>query len=143
MEIHRDDVKDTPNPLLFGKTPREFMIAFSETFAKPLWGHDIFGKIALRYCRVLEDRHFETVVFSDSGFAGEAQVLIDNYGAHSVRLIQLRRDGTTFKNDSRSYIDGQLSVPFMWCDNNRTVPEAIEDIDDWLEATDRLLLSAN
>jgi hypothetical protein len=46
---YREVNKDKPQIRFGGHTTREALISFSEGFAKPLAGHDVFGKIALHH----------------------------------------------------------------------------------------------
>lgn len=97
--------KDLPCTELFGKTPREVQIAFSEEFLKPLHDQSIFGELLARRIERINFEWFTSVVVSDSGFEEEARVIIDKYGAENVQLWRIMREGCDFKGDSRGYID--------------------------------------
>lgn len=104
-ELDTASNKDLPNDLFYGETPRDVQISFSEDWLKPLCGKDIFGKLALRRLEWICTRGFGTVIFSDSGFAPEAQVLIDRFGAEAIQLWRINREGCNYKGDSRGYIN--------------------------------------
>lgn len=86
-----------------GVTPRQAYIAMSEKMAKPLWGPDFFGQVAMRSALSLHPDSM--VVFTDSGFADEAWPLINQLGPSRCLLIRLHREGKTFAGDSRSHIE--------------------------------------
>lgn len=105
-------VKDVPQDYLHGKTWRQVYIAVSELLFKPLFGADIFGRMLVDEIELLqkiskEDGEDPTDYFlvSDSGFAAEAQAVVDRFGAENVILVRLERDGYTFAGDSRGYIE--------------------------------------
>lgn len=89
----------------FDVTYRQLMIGMSETWCKPLYGMNIFGRLLLDQIR--QDNPAR-VVISDSGFVFEAMALINYFGSKACTLIRLHRDGCTFSNDSRSYIQLQI-----------------------------------
>lgn len=95
-----DCEKDAPHENLFGRTPREVAIAFSEKFCKPLFGMDYFGRSALQHCKNMQELRCQLAVFTDSGFSQEAAVLAEHFPCLQVRLF---REGRTFLGDSRSY----------------------------------------
>ena len=96
--------KNVPNDSLMGMTPREYMIWMSEKCYKPRFGKAVFGRIAVDRIRVF-DSIYDIFTVSDSGFDSEAQVLVDEFGSNNIMLVHLHRDGCTFMNDSRSYIE--------------------------------------
>ena len=105
-------VKDEPNALFFGRTPREAYIAYSETFMKPFTGDkQVFGKLLIRWINdkvdVWDDNDLPHLPFivTDSGFREEAEAIVNEYGAENVLLIRTHREGCNFDGDSRSYID--------------------------------------
>lgn len=98
--------KDQPCSELFGTTPRDVYISFSEDMMKPLHGKDIFGRLLLRSLLSKNDK-LDTVIVSDSGFLEEARVLFDYYGPKNVTLVHLHRPGCTFEGDSRSYVSAE------------------------------------
>jgi hypothetical protein len=96
-----EEHKDSRLPYLFDCTYREAQIAFSEHFAKELFGVTVFGRLAARRIANSVSRMF---VCSDSGFVQEAHPLVQQVGAENVLVIRLHRRGCTFDGDSRSYI---------------------------------------
>lgn len=110
-----EDDKDRPLQAFFGLSPRQFYIQFSEVWMKPLFGHDIYGGLAARtVSRIDAIKTNRLCVFSDSGFASEARVLIEKFGPDRILLVRLHRPGTSFAGDSRSY----LKIPEL---DHRTV----------------------
>jgi hypothetical protein len=92
--------KDDFNPL-FDMTIRQAMIAYSENFLKPTFGDSMLGRIAAQ--KIIQLRA-DVVVVTDSGFAGEARELVNEFGPAAVILVHLHREGTSFDGDSRSHI---------------------------------------
>lgn len=104
-------VKDEPNVLFFGKTPREAYISYSEMFMKPFTGDkQVFGKLLVRWIETIveewDKNNLPTLPFivTDSGFRPEAVALVEAFGAENIKLIRVFREGCNFDNDSRSYI---------------------------------------
>nr|UWI32967.1 MAG: phosphomevalonate kinase [Bacteriophage sp.] len=92
--------KEKPEGFLNGLSRRQFMIAISEQFIKPVFGDDYFGKyLAGR----LPDGN-EVFVVSDGGFASEVAPIVAV--GHDVRIVRLHRGGYTFEGDSRGYLYG-------------------------------------
>ena len=103
-ELDSAELKDKPADELFGRTPREPQIGFSEDFLKKMHGKDIFGRLLLRRLEHVSAK-FETVAISDSGFREEAEMLVKHYGAENVYLWRIYREGCDYKDDGRGYID--------------------------------------
>jgi len=104
-------VKDDPNVLFFGRTPREAYISYSEDFMKPFTDdQQVFGKLLARKIETVLDEWDKNdlpnlpFVVTDSGFRPEAETLVETFGAENIILIRVHRDGTSFDGDSRSYI---------------------------------------
>ena len=87
-------------------TLREAMIAFSETYMKPRFGSDIFGRLCFKRC-VEQTQFYSSFIIDDLGFSDEAKFIIARVGADNCHLVRLHRVGCSFSNDSRSY----LSLP--------------------------------
>lgn len=101
---HEELEKVKDQPTMFGPTYRQMQIAMSEQFAKPLMGKAIFGHIAVMNMR----KHMSVdrvMVISDCGFVDEIIPIVDWVGHRNCLIVQIRRDGHDFTNDSRSYID--------------------------------------
>lgn len=95
--------KNTPEPALLGKSWRSLQIDFSESYMKPLYGNDVFGKLALQ--RIKSDYgYYPIVAISDAGFADELMPLAAWCGVDNMLIVQLHRAGHTFANDSRGYV---------------------------------------
>jgi hypothetical protein len=128
-----EQIKTEPTFLLFGKSYVETQISFSESWAKQLFDPWIFGNLAARHIRdhMRDDPEQKLYVCSDSGFATEAQPVVDIFGKKNTLLVKIYREGKTFAGDSRSYIDieGVQTVKLF---NNGTVEEYHEAIEDLL-----------
>ena len=92
--------KETPNDKLDGMSPRQALIHVSEDKIKPERGKDYFGRMAL--IDMLSSDH-EVYVFSDGGFIDEINAL--ECDEVRVYVIRLRREGYSFEEDSRDYVD--------------------------------------
>lgn len=98
--------KNIPQEDLFGEIPREWYIYLSEEVLKPRFGKDILGKIAVRFLRILAPwEGKEGIVISDCGFMEELRPIIKAFGPSNIYVIQMFRDGCTYKADSRGYLD--------------------------------------
>ena len=106
------DIKEKPVPQLkvSGKSfsRRDAMIYVSEKFIKPKYGKDYFGK-------QLANQMTSEGLFcvSDGGFQEELSPIINKFGAESITIIQLTREGCDFSSDSRRYFNGNLVQEFM------------------------------
>lgn len=83
----------------------------------------------------------ETDIFvsTDTGFAHEAAHVIERYGTENVALVEIEREGTSFANDSRSYILDDLPADLKPDLYLRTVnrgenhgTEVTAFLEDWL-----------
>lgn len=101
LEKYRGEAKDEPAPLFGDLTPRDVWISFSEQWAKPTFGQEIFGNLAAHRCRM---SNFDRICFSDSGFDREARAVCGAVEGKKL-LIRIFREGCSFEGDSRSYID--------------------------------------
>jgi len=102
------DLKEVPEEDLRGMSRRQAMIHTSEEVVKPKHGKSYFGDQVAS--QVEED---EKYVISDGGFVEEIQPLIDKVGAENMLLVQLVRDGCSYRSDSRRYFNGQLIDHFV------------------------------
>lgn len=100
--------KDTPNPGLNGKTPRELMIHISENFIKPFFGDNYYGKALADYITSFEAYGLmeENIwVIPDGGFESEINTLYEHFG-HRIVVVHIRRNGfEEFVGDSRSFVN--------------------------------------
>ena len=113
--------KDMPlyriNNKLYSK--REALIHFSEIVIKPSFGEDAFGKALVS---TLPEEG--VVCIADGGFPQELQPVIDYVGAENVTVVRIIREGCTFDNDSRDYLEPVMlkgKVKFVNINNNSTV----------------------
>lgn len=95
--------KEVPDAEFGGLSWRQLQISFAETWAKPLLGHDILGRIAVAFLE--QATSFKMTVTIDSGFREECLPVIQHAGTGNCLLIHLVRDGCTYEGDSRSYIE--------------------------------------
>lgn len=127
-------LKDKPHDGLRGKTPRQFLIALSEQFYKPLYGVDIFGQMAVERlkCAPKMSGDEPLVVFSDCGFRDEVLPVVRYVGKSNCLIVRLERQGCDFSSDSRGYlhVDG---VESMVCTNKtrEDLQELDKDIFSW------------
>ncbi|MFB1731195.1 hypothetical protein ACEY67_20875 [Salmonella enterica subsp. enterica] len=98
------DRKEKPESFLNGLSRRQFMIAISEQFIKPVFGDDYFGK----YLSGNLPDGDEVFVVSDGGFESEVAPIVA--AGHDVRIVRLHRNGYTFTGDSRGYLYGVSGV---------------------------------
>lgn len=101
-----ESIKTEKTDILFGRSYVELQISLSEEWFKQLWGPFVFGKLAAQEVRrqIASGHGSQLYVCSDSGFAAEAEPLVELFGAENVLLVQINRPGKTFDGDSRSYI---------------------------------------
>lgn len=131
--------KDDEIPALGWKTLREGMIAYSEQFAKPLFGEGWLGtKLAKKFLtEEMITSPIRHVIVADGGFYHEFHNLRAMHIQAKMALVRVYRRDTSFRKDSRSYLSsGILNIDPRGPDfhelelTNNTVPE---------EATERLL----
>lgn len=90
---------------------RDTMIAFSEKFMKPLYGEDIFGRLAAEeieqfFTKASVNAMSRAVaVISDSGFDAELEALVKAHPSAKFLVVYLGRKGYSFEGDSRAYIN--------------------------------------
>tara|TARA_R110002167_G_C12707228_1_gene655097 strand:- start:11082 stop:11636 length:555 start_codon:yes stop_codon:yes gene_type:complete len=97
-------VKDKPNALFGGSTPRAAYIAMSEGFIKPIFGDSALGMwLADSISNMAHPAN--DFLITDSGFRGEAEEVVDRFGAPMCTLLRIHRAGYDYSNDSRGYID--------------------------------------
>lgn len=125
--------KDIAWNRLGGLSQRGYLIWLSEKVMKLMHGPDVFGQ------RLKDDLDFENdmcgdtdFIISDGGFKEEVKPFIDD-PEWKVVIIRLSRDGCTFENDSRRYLEDI-------CDNevdiecNGSISKAVEDIESFLNS---------
>lgn len=107
LEFYADrEKKEKPCEEFLGMSGRQLLIDISESFCKPRFGDEYFGRVAANSMNRFE---FETYgyVFSDSGFISEVRPLARKFGAGNVTIVQFTGQGVNdFGNDSRTWVDG-------------------------------------
>lgn len=116
--IHRV-LKNEPTDVLFGFSPRGFLIHVSEKIVKPIYGKDYFGKSFVGRIADVND----LVIVTDGGFDAEIDVFY-NHGIDHV-IVQVYRDGTSFDGDSRRYLSSSHKIY-----NNSNVDAAVNQLAD-------------
>ena len=99
------EVKDQKHEL-FGDTLRNHMIAESETFIKPRYGKDFWGRKLKVDAGIIWNEN--VVIFvPDFGFKEEVEFFEREIGCENVLTVQIERDGCDFSKDSRDYVCGE------------------------------------
>jgi len=104
---HYEESKDDNHEDFFGAKPRDAYIALSEDYCKKVFGDRVFGHALsgqLKKLCELEEGPPDNVIITDSGFAGEAKVLVEDFPDAEFHLVRLVRDFCDFNSDSRSYL---------------------------------------
>ena len=126
--IYTREDKEKPTELLFGLSPRQFMIKVSEEVIKPNFGKDYFGRVAA------EQAYGCGGVFSDSGFNQEAEEVVYKCGSDFVFVVQFERIGCSFKGDSRDYLTSPHIKHYLKTTNNGTLEKITEEIINWVSS---------
>lgn len=107
-----EERKDQPCEELYGITPRQAYIQYSEHYAKPLHGDAIWGTILsqtiskeIKESNTKSSNDNQLIVISDSGFLTEMISLIRNVNIRSIIHVHLFKEDCSFINDSRSYVE--------------------------------------
>ena len=120
-----DAVKSESLREFFFSTPREAYIWWSEKAAKVAHGDRFFGDMWLKRAKEM-NKAFMFV--PDCGFHSEVIPLIREYGPENLLLCRIHREGTSFANDSRNYIDLRDSDVLQWqVANLKDEPEYMVD----------------
>lgn len=117
VEPYKDQVIYAHSVDIFnGLSWRQMQISLSETWAKPLLGKDILGRLAVTHLR--QPTGLDMTVITDTGFREETLPIVQAFGVNNILLIQLTRKDCTFEGDSRSYIElDDLGVTTVLLDN--------------------------
>ena len=83
-------------------TLRQWYIYLSEKVMKPMYGDEVFGRLAVENLRQAEQL---IATVSDTGFTSEADPIINYFGPENVALIRVHRPGKSFAGDSRTYVE--------------------------------------
>lgn len=102
------DIKETPETELRGMSRREAMIHTSEDVIKPKHGKSYFGH------KVADEVNIGSeYVISDGGFIEELEPLIEKIGIENIIIVQLVREGCSYRTDSRRYFNGYVVEEFV------------------------------
>ena len=131
VSCRQDGLKDTKLEEMDFRSPREAAIAFSERAMKPLFGHDIFGRVL---ARKIGHQSPDVALITDSGFLQEAHPVCSSVGLDMCLAIQVRRPGKTFEGDSRSYWDMPYPGILMEVDNDGSIESLQNNIPSVVDA---------
>ena len=127
--------KDAPRNYFLGKSWREVQISLSEDWAKPIFGKRVFGDITKNIIENEDDANI--FLISDSGFQEEAGTIVEQFGKENCLLIRLKREGTNFDNDSRSYWENIFDIKEITLYNNKSIEAGIDKAQEviirWIE----------
>lgn len=121
---------------LWGLSCRAFLIKVSERMIKPHFGQSYFGECEAKNIRRYPNEFKECgFCFSDSGFNAELAEVVKEAGPENVIVVQLHRSGTSFKGDSRAYLNRQdfPGVMFIQQQNDRPIKDVAADLLETLE----------
>jgi hypothetical protein len=128
-----ENEKEVYKDYLLGKTWRDAQISLSEEWAKKVFGSRVFGNITKN---IIKNSSSQLFLISDSGFQEEAGSLVEHFGKDSCLLIRIKRDGTNFNNDSRSYWKNIYDIDDIVLYNDKSieavVDKANEIINNWI-----------
>ena len=117
--------KDEIHRHAFGmRSWRQFLIWISETVMKPIFGQDIFGRAA---AKLVQETDARIIAFSDGGFQVEVDELLKLEGV-TVVVLQLKREGYDWGNDSRGYIQAKYLIDTWTVRNNERFSETVRTI---------------
>ena len=114
-------VKEEGTHLLSGYSPRSAMIHMSENVIKPVFGKEVFGKLATKQ---VADGCVN--VFPDSGFTDELPPLFEVVPWAEVLLVQIKGRGS-FDGDSRDYLNRDEFYMSLSIDNTGTEEEFLDE----------------
>lgn len=133
------DWKERKRPEWGDQSVRDLMIRISETYVKPFFGDEHFGKVAVsNLLRNAGDTYREVTIFTDGGFEAEIKELEK---VANVVVVHVHRTGTDFTGDSRSYIgcSGRIAV----INNNGTIEAAVNQLKEIVDESRATFLSFN
>lgn len=107
---------------------REFMIHLSEYVMKPIFGNMFFG---LEAGKKLSNDKWN--IFSDGGFPEEIKGLLEYTCKENIIVVKIQRDGCSFENDSRGWIDESLVGETIVIPNNDSLEELFLRLDYLIE----------
>lgn len=127
-------LKDEIIPSL-GVTMRQFQIDISEHLMKPAYRHDIFPLLMLESIPSNGQAKEPLIIISDMGFPIEVGSLSLMLGADNLLVVQVKREGCTFANDSRGYVRHEQMVEIV---NDSDIESLNHDITQLAEHANRL-----
>lgn len=104
-----EKVKDEPNALFHGSSPRRAYIDVWENYFKHAHGEEVLMDWLINEIDNCEDH---LIVISDVGFDREAKYLFEYYGKQAL-LIKVFRNGYTFAGDSRDYVKRDSAKTYL------------------------------
>lgn len=102
-------------------TYRQWQIDFSESFMKPRYGNDVFGRMMVH--RTTSTAHLYIV--PDCGF----QIEIDCLRDYDCMLIRVDRRGCNFIDDSRNYVQPAPQWAFHHINNDGSLEDLYIAVD--------------
>lgn len=99
------ELKETPIDVFNGLNFRQWMIDFSESYMKPNYGEDVWGRLKVEEIKNRYGDLPALIVMPDGGFYAEQRVIVESVGAENYQLVHLHRDGCDWSKDSRRYIE--------------------------------------
>ena len=120
-------IKDVPQAAL-GCTVRQFMIDLSEKFMKPTYGQTIWSQLLTSEFHSAWDSN-SVLLIPDIGFEVECKYLSEIASPENFYLVRTAREGCSFDNDSRSYINWDPMGAFV---NNGS-------LEDWRQTADAVV----
>jgi len=106
LEVGKDEAR------YFGLTYRQWQISMSEDWIKPKLGAGFFGRMLAQR---VEESDARLIVVPDSGFVVELEALTEALRSSDTRvgLLRIKRPGTSFEGDSRSFVVPPRSCEFL------------------------------
>ncbi len=118
------DLKEVPEEDLRGMSRRQAMIHTSEEIVKPKYGKSYFGdQVASQV------EYNEKYAISDGGFVEEIEPLLDKVGEENVILVQLVREGCSYRSDSRRYFNGSVFKTFVNGFKSKFEEEYVQEVE--------------
>lgn len=127
--------KEEPCKELWGMSPRQAMIWYSEDVIKPKFGQRFFG---VQLAERIKQDGCDLAVVTDSGMIEEVIGCMENTEDYEHFLINVIRDGTSREGDSREVIHpDDVDIPLdnhAYIENNGTVEELETLLDEQMKA---------
>jgi hypothetical protein len=127
-----EDSKDIQMEEFEGMSPREAYIWMSEKVIKPQFGIEWFGH---QLVKKLETSGPAPIVYvSDHGFTSEGFPLAERYGTQNMCIVKIKREGKSFANDSREWVQpllyrnvlGKVPPRVIYINNDHDIQSAID-----------------